>query len=85
LQDYPHASSASRNKTEIAKLKVFGDGPKLLKILSQTNFIGLTGPVKFDKKGELLGSTFEIINLVGIGYHKVSYWENQAILFVMPP
>ena len=29
-------------------------------------------------------TAFEIINIVGIGYHKVSYWENQSWLFVMP-
>jgi ionotropic glutamate receptor len=45
-----------------------------MKILSQTSFTGLTGPMKFDKKGDLLGSTFEIINVVGKGYRKVSYW-----------
>jgi ionotropic glutamate receptor len=41
--------------------------------------------VKFDKKGDLLGSNFEIINIVGTGYRKVGYWENQSGLSVIPP
>ena len=49
--DYPQVSSASGNKTELTKLKVFGEGQKLLNILSQTNFTGLTGPVKFGNNG----------------------------------
>jgi len=83
--DYPQLSSASGSKTELAKLKVFGGGPQLQKILLQTNFTGLTGPVKFDRNGDLLGSTFQIINIVGTGYRKVGYWANQSGLSVIPP
>eukprot|EP00253_Pinus_taeda_P030572 PITA_30572 len=83
--EYPQVSSASGNKTELAKLKLFDEGPKLLKILSQTNFTGLTGPVKFDNRGDLIGSSFEIINIVGTGYRKVGYWANQSGLSVTPP
>eukprot|EP00253_Pinus_taeda_P007137 PITA_07137 len=83
--DYPQLSNASGSKTELEKLKAFGGGPQLRKILLQTNFTGLTGPVKFDKNGDLLGSTFEIINIVGTGYRKVGYWANESGLSVVPP
>lgn len=83
--DYPQISSASGSKTGLAKLKVFGGGPQLQNILLQTNFTGLTGPVNFNKNGDLLGSTFEIINIVGTGYRKLGYWTNQSGLSVIPP
>ncbi|KAH9328311.1 hypothetical protein KI387_000419, partial [Taxus chinensis] len=83
--DYPQLSNASGSKTELAKLKVFTGGPQLRKILLQSNFTGLTGPVKFDENGDLLGSSFEIINIIGTGFRKVSYWTNQSGLSVIPP
>jgi len=83
--DYLQLSNASGSKRKLANLKVFGGGPQLRKILLQTNFTGLTGPVRFDKNGDLLGSTFEIINIVGTGYRKVGYWENQSGLSVISP
>ncbi|KAH9328287.1 hypothetical protein KI387_000395, partial [Taxus chinensis] len=82
---YPRLSGASGNKTELAKLKVFAEGSKLRNILLQTNLTGLSGPVKFDKNGNLLGSTFQIINIVGTGFRKVGYWTNQSGLSVLPP
>ncbi|GLJ46345.1 hypothetical protein SUGI_0976910 [Cryptomeria japonica] len=82
---YPQLSNASGNKTELAELKVFEGGPQLRNILLQTNFTGLTGPVKFDETGNLLGTTFQIINIVGTGFRKVSYWASQSGLSITPP
>ncbi|KAH9328300.1 hypothetical protein KI387_000408, partial [Taxus chinensis] len=83
--DYPHLSTASGSGSELAELKVFRGGPQLHTILLQTNITGLTGPVKLDKRGDLVGSTFEIINIVGTGFHEVSYWSNKSGLSVIPP
>ncbi|KAH9328301.1 hypothetical protein KI387_000409 [Taxus chinensis] len=82
---YPHLSSASGSESELAELEVFRGGPQLHAILLQTNITGLTGPVQLDKRGELLGSAFEIINIVGTGFRKVSYWSNISGLSVIPP
>eukprot|EP01018_Ginkgo_biloba_P018042 Gb_41411 [translate_table: standard] len=83
--DYPHLSSASGSTSGLAKLKVFKGGPQLRKILLQTNFTGLNGPLQLDKNGDLMDSTFEIINVAGTGFRKVSYWSNQSGLSVIPP
>ncbi|GLJ46350.1 hypothetical protein SUGI_0977080 [Cryptomeria japonica] len=82
---YPWISNSSGSKTELAKLKVFTGGPQLRNMLLQTNFTGLTGPVKFDKTGNLVGTTFQIINIIGTGFRKVSYWANESGLSVVPP
>ncbi|XP_057858423.1 glutamate receptor 3.2 isoform X2 [Cryptomeria japonica] len=84
--DYPHLSTASGIVSELAKLKVFRGGPQLHKILLQSNITGLTGQVQLDEGGDLLGSTFEIINIVGKDFRKVSYWSNiSSGLSVIPP
>eukprot|EP01018_Ginkgo_biloba_P018051 Gb_20692 [translate_table: standard] len=83
--DYPRFSGASGSKSELTDLKVFRGGPQLRTKLLQTNFTGLIGPVQLDKNGDLLGSTFEIINVAGTGFRKVSYWSNHSGLSVTPP
>ncbi|KAH9328298.1 hypothetical protein KI387_000406, partial [Taxus chinensis] len=83
--DFPQLSNASGSESELAELKVFRGGQQLQTILLQTNIIGLTGPVQLDKRGELLGSTFEIINIARTGFSKVSYWSNISGLSVIPP
>ncbi|XP_057866287.2 glutamate receptor 3.3 isoform X3 [Cryptomeria japonica] len=85
FKNYPQLSNASGSQTQLAKLKVFTGGPELQKILLQSNFTGLTGPVKFGKNGDLLASSFEIINIIGTGFRKVSYWTNHSGLSAIPP
>lgn len=82
---YPQLFNASGKNSELARLKVFREGPKLLQILSRTNFTGLIGPVQLTQTGDLLNSTFEIINIAGTGFRKVSYWSSQSGLSVSPP
>lgn len=82
---YPWISNSSGSKTDLAKLQVFTGGSQLRNMLLRTNFTGLTGPVKFDETGNLVGTTFQIINIVGTGFRKVSYWANQSGLSVIPP
>jgi len=43
--------------------------------LRKTNFIGLSGVVQMHD-GEIVGSTYEIVNMVGNGYHVVGFWNN---------
>eukprot|EP01018_Ginkgo_biloba_P018045 Gb_41412 [translate_table: standard] len=83
--DYPQLSSASGRKSALAELKVFRGGPQLRKMLLQTNFPGVSGPVQLDENGILLGSTFEIINVAGTGFRTVSYWSDQSGLSIIPP
>lgn len=80
--NYPQLFNTSGKKSELAQLKVFSEGPKLLQVLLQTNFTGLIGPVQLGQSEDLLNSTFEIINIAGTGFRKVGYWSSQSGLYV---
>jgi ionotropic glutamate receptor len=82
---YTQLFNTSGKKSERARLKVFREGPKLLQVLLRTNFTGRIGPVQLGQNGDLLNSTFEIINIAGTGFRKVSYWSSQSGLSVSPP
>jgi hypothetical protein len=60
------------NTTDSTELKVFQEGPELLSELLKTNFRGLSGVVQMHD-GEIVGSTYEIVNMVGNSYHVVGY------------
>ncbi|XP_057858418.2 glutamate receptor 3.4 isoform X2 [Cryptomeria japonica] len=83
--NYPQLSAASGSESEVAELKVFDGGPQLRRSLLQTNIMGLTGRIQLDARGDLYGPDFEIINIVGTGFHKVSYWSNISGLSIIPP
>ncbi|KAH9317060.1 hypothetical protein KI387_018829, partial [Taxus chinensis] len=78
-------SNDSGSKSELATLKVFKGGAQLRKIILATNFIGIAGPVQLDKNRDLMGSTFEIINIAGTGIRSISYWSNYTGFSVTPP
>ncbi|KAJ4980294.1 hypothetical protein NE237_031131 [Protea cynaroides] len=75
------------NATELQleKLKTFDGGTFLLVKLLQTNFTGLTGAVKFDTLGNLIGGGYEIINVDKAAVHIIGYWSNYSGLSVVPP
>lgn len=78
-------SSSSGSKSELAALKIFEGGAQLRKTILQTNFKGVVGPVQLDKRRNLMGSTFEIINAAGTGVHGVGYWSHRTGLSVTLP
>eukprot|EP01018_Ginkgo_biloba_P019918 Gb_06331 [translate_table: standard] len=63
---------------DLAKGKVFNDGPMLLHKILDTRFFGVTGFIEFDAKGDRLDSVFEIVNRVGTGLKVVGYWTMKT-------
>eukprot|EP00253_Pinus_taeda_P011673 PITA_11673 len=61
------------------QLKVLQEGPQLLIELGKTDFPGVSGVVQL-KDGEIVGSTYEIANLVDNGYRVVGYWNDETQL-----
>ena len=51
----------------------------------QTTFKGIAGPVQLDRNRDLMGSSFEIINVVGASFCSIGYWSNRTGLSVTPP
>ena len=78
-------SNGSGGKSELAELKVFEGGAQLQKIILQTNFNGIAGLVLLDKKGNLMSSAFEFINIAGKDLRSISFWSKLTGLSVTPP
>uniref|UniRef100_A0A5B7B125 Glutamate receptor n=1 Tax=Davidia involucrata TaxID=16924 RepID=A0A5B7B125_DAVIN len=70
---------------QLGKLKVFDGGQLLLKILSQTNFTGLTGRVQFNADKNLVSGGYDVINIAQMAIRRVGYWSNNSGLSVLPP
>ncbi|RAL42874.1 hypothetical protein DM860_009381 [Cuscuta australis] len=77
--------SLSKGDTHFDRFEVFGEGEHLLKILTQTNFIGVTGNVHFDELQSLVGRGYEIFNIAEGNIHTVGYWSNSSRLSISPP
>ncbi|XP_009765707.1 glutamate receptor 3.7 isoform X2 [Nicotiana tabacum] len=78
-------NGTTSDKLQLGKLKVFDSGELLMNILSQTNFTGLTGKIHFTPDRNLIGSGYEIINIVQQEIHTVGYWSNFSGLSISPP
>jgi len=78
-------SSAGGSDSELAALKVFEGGAQLRERILKTYFEGIAGPVQLDKNRDLMGSTFEIINVVGKDFQSIGYWSKRMGLSVTPP
>jgi ionotropic glutamate receptor len=76
---------AVENTTDFTqRIKVFHEGQQLLQELLRTNFTGLSGVVQL-QDGEIVGSTYEIVNVVGKSYQIVGYWNNETQLSKQHP
>nr|BAL15054.1 glutamate receptor 3.1 [Solanum lycopersicum] len=78
-------NGTTSDKLQLGKLKEFDGGGLLMNILSLTNFTGLTGKIHFSQDRNLIGSGYEVINIVKQEIHIVGYWSNFSGLSVLPP
>ncbi|KAF5747248.1 Glutamate receptor 3.3 isoform 4 [Tripterygium wilfordii] len=85
--------SAEGGNLHLEAMGIFDDGGLLLRNILQSNFVGLTGPFKFNPDGSLFLPAYDIINVIGTGYRQIGYWSNYSglstklpeILYTMPP
>lgn len=85
LKEHKGITFSSSERLQIDNFKVFDGGEVLLKLLPTSNFSGLTGQVQFDDWHNLVGTDYEIINVVKNGTYKVGYWSNHTGLSVQSP
>lgn len=71
--------------SELAQLSVLQGGSSLRTHILQTKFAGTSGFIQVDSKGDLIRSSFEIINFVGEQLRVVGYWTNETQLSASPP
>eukprot|EP01018_Ginkgo_biloba_P014871 Gb_39752 [translate_table: standard] len=65
------------NASDLTDIKVFQEGPKLLQEIHNTKFSGISGPVQI-QDGEIMGSAYEIVNVIGKSYRAVGYWSSYS-------
>eukprot|EP01018_Ginkgo_biloba_P014874 Gb_39753 [translate_table: standard] len=65
------------NASNLTDIKVFQEGPKLLQEIHNTKFSGISGPVQI-QDGEIMGSAYEIVNVIGKSYRAVGYWSSYS-------
>lgn len=70
--------SDAGGNNELADLKVFRDGRLFMRSILEFQFMGITGPVQVDERGDFIGSSFEVVNMVGKGLRVVGFWSNST-------
>lgn len=77
--------SLNGSHLHLEALRIFNGGQALLSNILQSNLLGLTGPLKFDPDRSRIRPAYDIINVIGTGYHLVGYWSNYSGLSIEPP
>uniref|UniRef100_A0A0E0KUE9 Glutamate receptor n=1 Tax=Oryza punctata TaxID=4537 RepID=A0A0E0KUE9_ORYPU len=81
----PKLNEISGRGLNLEALSVFDGGQLLLEKIHQVDFMGATGPIKFDSGGNLIQPAYDIVNIIGSGLRTVGYWSNYSGLSVISP
>jgi ionotropic glutamate receptor len=65
-------------RNQLANLKLFRDGALFMRNLLAFRFTGVAGPVQVDARGDFVGSSFDIMNMVGNALRVVGFWSNST-------
>ncbi|KAK4386241.1 Glutamate receptor 3.4 [Sesamum angolense] len=85
FSDDPRLRDQNGSALRLTSLQIFDQGPKLLQILTEMNFTGLTGKVQFDSGKNLITPAFDILNIGGTGSRRIGYWSNYSGLSTVAP
>ncbi|KAL0311223.1 UNVERIFIED_CONTAM: Glutamate receptor 3.5 [Sesamum angustifolium] len=85
FSDDPRLRDQNGSALRLTSLQIFDQGPKLLQILTEMNFTGLTGKVQFDSEKNLITPAFDILNIGGTGSRRIGYWSNYSGLSTVAP
>jgi ionotropic glutamate receptor len=67
-------------------MSIFDGGNMLLTSILEVNISGVSGPIKFTSDGNLIGTAYEVINVIGTtGIRRIGYWSNSSGLSTLPP
>lgn len=66
-------------------MTIFDGGNRLLNNILESDFVGLTGAIKFDLDRSLIHPAYDIINVIGTGSRRVGYWSNYSGLSIDAP
>lgn len=77
--------AAEGGSLHLNAMSIFDDGHLLLAHILQSNFQGLSGPVRFTSDRSLVLPSFDVINVIGSGFRRIGYWSNYSGLSTVPP
>ncbi|XVE69579.1 hypothetical protein DITRI_Ditri10aG0002500 [Diplodiscus trichospermus] len=77
--------SVAGSTLHLEAMSIFDDGMILLKNILLSNFVGLTGPLKFKSDRSLVLPAYDIINVLGTGFRRIGYWSNYSGLSTISP
>ncbi|XVF74085.1 hypothetical protein PTKIN_Ptkin13bG0032500 [Pterospermum kingtungense] len=77
--------SMAGSTLNLQAMSIFDDGMFLLKNILQSNFVGLTGLLKFNSDRSLILPAYDIINVLGTGFRRIGYWSNYSGLSTISP
>ncbi|KAK9023044.1 hypothetical protein V6N11_003277 [Hibiscus sabdariffa] len=78
-------SSVADSTLHLEAMSIFDNGKLLLKNILQSDFVGLTGHLKFNSDKSLILPAFDIINVLGTGIRQIGYWSNYSGLSTVSP
>lgn len=77
--------SVEGSNLHLEAMSIFDDGMLLLQKILQSDFVGLTGPIRFTSKGSLVHPAYDVINVIGTGFRQIGFWSNYSGLSTVPP
>ncbi|KAI3745609.1 hypothetical protein L6452_08010 [Arctium lappa] len=78
-------SSSGFADLHLDAMSIFNGGKLLLDNMWKSDFVGLTGHIKFDSDRNLVNPAYDIINIIGTGYRTVGYWSSGSGLSTLTP
>ncbi|KAK1421655.1 hypothetical protein QVD17_24155 [Tagetes erecta] len=78
-------SSGGLEDLNLDALNIFDGGKLLLDNIWRSDFVGLTGHIKFDSDRNLVNPAYDIINIIGTGFRTIGYWSNGTGLSTLTP
>lgn len=81
----PNLRDTRGSSLRLTSLQIFDQGPKLLQLLTSSNFTGVSGQIQFDSEKNLIHPAYDVLNIGGTGIRRIGYWSNYSGLSVVPP
>jgi ionotropic glutamate receptor len=79
----PRLAEFHGGNLQFDRMSIFDGGKMLLSSILEVNISRVTGPIKFTSDGNLIGTAYEVINVIGTGISRIGYWSNSSGLSQM--
>ena len=84
LSNYPRLTRFHGGYLHFDAMSIFDGLNMLLTNILEVNINGVSGLMKFTSDRNLIGTTYEVINVIGTGFRRINYWSNSSGLSIVP-